>query len=280
MARSAMGPAEPGMLKPIEAPKTAEAKLPDMKSADMKSAEMKPSDGKRAAGKIADPKAAESRGGDAKPVEPKLVEAKAEEPKTAETKMADAPPAPDPTSPAAEVVASTSSDEEADAEAPGVAVKRTDFAVDLGGANSLGGLRALWRGVRYVNAELGALSPIVVIREGATGLGMQLHLAAGPLRDAAAAAKICAVLAERKRPCETTVYDGQKLAMREGEPQPLVAIKPAAPSEPKPSASRRGSYRHAAKREEPAVAAAPPPPPPPPPAETPSTFSQLFGRKP
>src|SRR5271165_1033687 len=124
-----------------------------------------------------------------------------------------------------EVVASANATEEPEAETASVPVKRTDFAVDLGSANSIGGLRALWRGVRHLNADLGALSPIIVIREGKTGLGMQLHLAAGPLKDAAAAAKICAVLTETRRACEATVYDGQRLAMKSDETQALAAIK-------------------------------------------------------
>jgi hypothetical protein len=281
MARSMMGPPDPAAPKLIETPKMADAKPADTKPADAKSADMKPADMKSVDAKLADTKSAEMKPAEMKPTDGKTANGKTADPKVAETKgsdakiidakAADVPPAPVPASPAAEVVASTNSDEEADAaETPNVTVKRTDFAVDLGSANSLGGLRALWRGVRYLNAELGALSPIIVIREGTTGLGMQLHLAAGPLRDAAAAAKICAVLAERKRPCETTVYDGQKLATKEGEPQPLASIKPAAPSDAKTAGSRHGSYKHAGRKEE---------PPPPPPPESTSTFSSLFGRK-
>ncbi len=149
-----------------------------------------------------------------------------------------------------------------------------------------------------MNAELGALNPIVVIREGRSGLGMQLHLAAGPLQDAAAAAKICAVLAETRRACETTVYDGQRLAMKADESQSLPTTRPASDSksdakaearlddktdakadgktegkmDPKSASARRGWSRHAKKEE-------PPAPPPPPPPQPTSTFSSLFGRK-
>jgi hypothetical protein len=107
----------------------------------------------------------------------------------------------------------------ADSAAPEAAVQRTDFAVDLGGANSVGGLRALWRGLLKSNAELSDLRPIIMIKESHTGLGMQLRLAAGPLKDAAAAAKICAALTESERSCETTVFDGQRLAMKADEAQ-------------------------------------------------------------
>ena len=131
------------------------------------------------------------------------------------------------------------------------AVQRTDFAVDLGGANSVGGLRALWRGLLKSNAELSDLRPIIMIKESHTGLGMQLRLAAGPLKDAAAAAKICAALTESERPCETTVFDGQRLAMKaddaqgssQGPPQGgQPAIKPMPTG--KGGYNRRGSSHH------------------------------------
>jgi hypothetical protein len=97
-----------------------------------------------------------------------------------------------------------------------VTVQRTEFAVDVGGANSVGGLRALWRGLlkSRSNAPLAALQPIIVVKESSTGLGMQLRLVAGPLSDAAAAAKICAAMLENERLCETTVFDGQRLTMK------------------------------------------------------------------
>ncbi|MGY8704843.1 hypothetical protein RAD16_03750 [Bradyrhizobium sp. 18BD] len=121
-------------------------------------------------------------------------------------------PAPAPT----EVAAAAKPPEAAESEAPAIAVQQTRFAIDLGGANSLDGLRALWRGVTKSNPEVAALRPIIMIKEGATGLGMQLRLGAGPLINAAAAAKLCAGLAESDRHCETTVFDGQRLSMRSG----------------------------------------------------------------
>jgi hypothetical protein len=154
------------------------------------------------------------------------------------------------------------------------AIQRTEFAVDLGTANSVNGLRALWRSVRS-NANLAELYPIIMIKEGNTGLGMQLRLAAGPLRDAAAAAKICAALAAGERTCETTVYDGQRLAMSAEEAQP-PGVKPL-PATSKPYQSRRYPPRHAAvtpKREEPP----PPAPPQQPPKPEPSSISTLFRR--
>ena len=84
-------------------------------------------------------------------------------------------------------------------------VQRTEFGIDVGGANSIAGLRALWRGLlkSRSNVPLTALQPIIVIREGTGSRGMQLRLVAGPLSDAAAAAKLCAVMSENDRDCET-----------------------------------------------------------------------------
>lgn len=120
-----------------------------------------------------------------------------------------------------------------------VAVNRTEFGVDVGGANSVGGLRALWRGLlkSRSNAPLAALQPIIVIKEGTNGLGMQLRLVAGPLNDAAAAAKICAHMVENDRPCATTVFDGQRLAMKADEASGSTAAVAARASSEKEKSS-------------------------------------------
>jgi hypothetical protein len=164
-------------------------------------------------------------------------------------------------SPMPEVVASAPSADVAERDPPRVAVQRTEFGVDVGGANSLGGLRALWRGLlkSKSNAPLAALRPIIVVKESNSGLGMQLRLVAGPLADAAAAAKICAVLLESERTCETTVFDGQRLSMK-AEEAPAPVVKP-------PASRRRSSGKHAVQVQE----------DPPKKPET-STLSSLFGR--
>jgi hypothetical protein len=140
-----------------------------------------------------------------------------------------------------------------------VAVQRTEFGIDVGGANSVGGLRALWRGLlkSRSNAALTVLHPIIVVKENTGGSGMQLRLVAGPLADAAAAAKICAAMAENKRPCETTVFDGQRLAMNASE-QPAPAARPA-------PARRHFAPRHVVANDEPKK-------------PEPSTFDRIFHR--
>jgi hypothetical protein len=127
--------------------------------------------------------------------------------------------------PGPEVVASAPADpESALSKAPSeIAVQRTEFGVDLGGASSIDGLRALWRTILKSNtAAITSLRPIIVVKERNNGLGMQLRLVAGPLSDAAAAAKICAALIESERSCETSVFDGQRLAIKSEAPAPLA----------------------------------------------------------
>lgn len=236
------------------------------------------------------------------PAASKLMQPETNE-KAAEKK---AEPAPAPT----ELVAAAVKPSEAtESESPAIAVQQTRFAIDLGGANSVDGLRALWRGVTKSNPEIAALRPIIMIKEGTTGLGMQLRLGAGPLVNAAVAAKFCASLAESNRHCETTVFDGQRLSMRgsdkaqekpQEKPQDKAQEKSqdrvqdknaeknqdAAPqAETAPSAKpekpqRRRSYTSKrSKREEPAPApAAPPAPAKPEAASATSTLSSFFRR--
>jgi hypothetical protein len=173
-------------------------------------------------------------------------------------------------SPIPDVMAATPSatDTEADDEnAPKVLLRRTEFGVDLGSANSVNGLRALWRGLlkSRSNALLTALRPIIVIKESTNGLGMRLRLVAGPLNDAGAAARICAVLAENKRPCETAIFDGQQLSLKSDDTPPTAA---------KPTPRRRSIAKRAAVVVE-EVSKKPEAPPP----ATQTTLSSFFNRK-
>ena len=216
--------------------------------------------------------------------------------KTAEKK-------PEPTPAPTEITAASAKPPEAtESEAPAIAVQQTRFAIDLGGASSIDGLRALWRGVTKSNPEVATLRPIIMIKEGTTGLGMQLRLGAGPLINAAAAAKLCAGLAENDRHCETTVFDGQRLSMRGGsekgqeksqdrvqeknaEKNPDAAPQAETAPAPAPTAKpdkRRRSYssKRSSKREEPAPAPAAQPAAPAKPetAAAGSTLSSFFRR--
>jgi hypothetical protein len=171
--------------------------------------------------------------------------------------------------PMPKVVASVTPDEDARADAseasvPRLAVQRTEFGVDVGGANSVNGLRALWRGLlkSRSNAPLTGLRPIIVVKETSTGLGMQLRLVAGPLHDAADAAKMCAVMIENNRTCETTIFEGQRLAIKADDPTAT-----AVPSAAKPVVRVRNAAKPVTTTEEPLK------------KPEPSITSSLFGRR-
>jgi hypothetical protein len=119
---------------------------------------------------------------------------------------------------------------------------QTEFGLELGKAASPDGLRALWRKLARKHAsELEGLGPIVVVRERRGGF--DLHLVAGPIRDAATAARLCASLIDTRQACRTTVFDGQRLSLtgdtvpekprrarrKSTQASPLPAARPASP---------------------------------------------------
>ncbi len=128
-----------------------------------------------------------------------------------------------------------------------VAVPRTRFGVDLGSANSIAGLRALWRRMSAAHPSVFTdLRPVIGLKEHKGKTGVELRLVAGPLDDAARAAGICAAITASRHSCATTTFEGQQLAMD---------AEPAATHHP----PQRPKTRHAT-REKPT--AAPPPHPP------------------
>ena len=91
--------------------------------------------------------------------------------------------------------------------APKVA-SRSDFAIDLGPFASLRALQSAWRTARDDNeALLGRLSPRALIRDGIDGI--QLRLVAGPFKNAAAAADLCARLKTKGLRCTPSLFAGQ-----------------------------------------------------------------------
>ncbi|TAK50133.1 MAG: hypothetical protein EPO23_02670 [Xanthobacteraceae bacterium] len=120
-------------------------------------------------------------------------------------------------------------------DAPDISAPRTEFGIDLGGAGSVDGLRALWSGMQKAHgATLDGLRPIMMMKERHGGQGLQLRLIAGPFADAAAAARLCATLATPERPCETALFDGQRLAPR---PERTRSPRAAKRNDAKPQAS-------------------------------------------
>jgi hypothetical protein len=194
-----------------------------------------------------------------------------------------APPKPVTSAPMSEVAAvapktPAETEPEPATAAPELTVRRTEFGVDVGGANSIPGLRALWRGLTKsrANAALTKLRPIIVIKENTNGLGMQLRLVAGPITDAAAAAKICASLTVSDRSCSTAVFEGQRLAVNADEADKTESSKaePEGDSKPAAAGSKSSGHRHYYAGKHSRAEEAPPPKP------EPSTFSSLiFGKR-
>lgn len=92
---------------------------------------------------------------------------------------------------------------------------RTEFAVDLGGEKTVDGLRARWATLRGNHGStLDGLRPVISIKEGSKAGTVELRLVAGPIPNAAAAARVCARLQTNNVPCIPTVFDGQRLSLR------------------------------------------------------------------
>lgn len=125
-------------------------------------------------------------------------------------------------------------------EKPKSAAPKLPLGIDLGTANSIEGLRAIWESTRKAYGDaVESLQPVIAVQEPKNGLGLQLRLVAGPLPDAASVEKRCAPLIEASRPCSGASFDGQRLATRDASAKPPAPATPKAPkaarSEPKPA---------------------------------------------
>jgi hypothetical protein len=99
--------------------------------------------------------------------------------------------------------------------ATGSIATRTEFGIDLGGATNIQTLRTLWTSIRSKHAGLiDGLRPFVTLREGSRPGEVELRLVAGPLTNAADAARLCASLTAASRVCQPTLFDGQRLTLR------------------------------------------------------------------
>mgnify|MGYP001366585835 CR=1 FL=1 len=104
-----------------------------------------------------------------------------------------------------------------DPAAPAIPVGHTEFGIDLGAASTVNGLRRLWAAALKTHKDdLAPLSPALAVRERPGGR-VEFRLLAGPLRDAADAARLCATVATAKRPCTPAVFDGQRLELTEAK---------------------------------------------------------------
>jgi len=90
-----------------------------------------------------------------------------------------------------------------------------EFGLDLGGANTIDGLRVLWATARQRHGTLlDGLRPVVHVRERPRSGGVEMRLVAGPIPNAVTAARMCATLVAAGAICQPSAYDGQRLAAR------------------------------------------------------------------
>jgi hypothetical protein len=92
---------------------------------------------------------------------------------------------------------------------------KTEFGIDLGSASTVEALRTAWTlALRRHAVLLQGLRPLVQTRERPRAAGAEFRLIAGPIANAAAAARICATLTASGAVCAPAVFDGQRLAVR------------------------------------------------------------------
>jgi hypothetical protein len=116
-----------------------------------------------------------------------------------------------------------------------------DFGLDVGGATTFDGLRALWNSVRNNTADLfDDLHPMVAVRENKSR-GVDLRLVVGPIASSEAATQMCATLLAARRFCQMTIFEGQPL------PQAL-SVTEGEPRRPPPAAPARTSSQSKAVR--------------------------------
>ena len=149
---------------------------------------------------------------------PQPAAAPAPAPGPASTTLAGLPPTPTP--PAEEITGTVDTQDaavplpEPRPEKAGPAARR-QFGLDLGGAPSEAALRLVWTGaMRKHGTLLQTLRPVVLNREQPQGGGVEYRLVAGPIANAAKAARFCAAITGTGGVCQPTMYEGgQKLAI-------------------------------------------------------------------
>lgn len=89
------------------------------------------------------------------------------------------------------------------------------FGVDLGGASSVDGLRALWGSLQAKHAPLlNGLWPIMSVRDRPKPATFDLRLVVGPLPNAEHAARLCATFAALGVNCQPAIFNGERMALR------------------------------------------------------------------
>jgi len=99
--------------------------------------------------------------------------------------------------------------------APGTSGLKSEYGLDLGNGTSVDALRNAWRAlVGQHGTLLEGLYPVVYLRERPSHGSVELHLIAGPLPNAATAARLCAVMTTAGSICQPAAFEGQRLAVQ------------------------------------------------------------------
>jgi len=107
-----------------------------------------------------------------------------------------------------------------DAADPEAKSRIVDFGLDVGGATTFDGLRALWSSLRNNAADLfDDLHPMVAVRENKSR-GIDLRLVVGPIATSEAATQMCATLLAARRFCQMTIFEGQPLPQASAPTEP------------------------------------------------------------
>jgi hypothetical protein len=122
---------------------------------------------------------------------------------------------------------------------------KPELGVDIGGAATFDGLRALWKSVSGAHGNLlEDMHPLVIVRENNRTRGADLRLIAGPVADTETAAKICAALVAARRSCQPRQFEGQKLSLVAPEPERRpVNVSPERRPSPAPTLFRPAPKR-------------------------------------
>ena len=114
---------------------------------------------------------------------------------------------------------------------------KAELGVDIGGAVTFEGLRALWLSTTKANAALfDGLHPLVTVRENNRTKTPELRLIAGPVKNAEVAARLCTTLAAVRRYCLPVPFEGERLAQVDVPPE---RKPPASPKSAPPAAAQR-----------------------------------------
>ncbi len=105
---------------------------------------------------------------------------------------------------------------------------KAEMGIDVGGATSPDGLRALWTSTKTNHAAVvEGLHPVVATRENGRNKSKEMRLILGPVDSLEAATQLCMTLAAARRYCQPVAFEGQKLA---DAPERKPAPKSAAPA--------------------------------------------------